>query len=239
MRLAADAGVPVPEVLLLDTEGKWLGTPSIVMSNSGRPVFLPDNLERWVRGLAGAMKSVHRVMPETYDLSYLNPRGSDYVARELSPPAGSDPGDSLAKECYEVLRSRIEEINWLPLCLVHFDFWPGNVLWRRNRVSAIVDWPSARPGDLRFDLAQCRLDIALLLGTRAADSFLDAYAADLSVPLQHLWFFDLFLGLRALAHFEDWWMPAYRDLGLPLTSEDVAGRAREFLQVALKKAKST
>jgi aminoglycoside phosphotransferase (APT) family kinase protein len=69
---------------------------------------------------------------------------------------------------------------------VHFDFWPGNVLWRRNRVSAIVDWSSARPGDLRFDVAQCRLDIALLLGTQAADSFLDAYAAGLAEPYKYL-----------------------------------------------------
>jgi aminoglycoside phosphotransferase (APT) family kinase protein len=239
MRVAADAGVPVPEVLLLDSSGALLGSSAILMSYAGRPVFEPSDLDRWFHGFAEAMHLVHRVKPQTHDLSHLKAKGLGYISEKLSEGIELKQEDPLTKEGIEVLRQRLEDIEWLPPCLVHFDFWPGNVLWHRNKVSAIIDWSSARSGDPRFDVAQCRLDIALLMGVEAADRFLDAYNAGLPGPLHHLWFFDLFLGLRAMAHYEDWWMPAYHDMRLPLTSEIVAQRAREFVQAALGQAKAT
>ena len=30
-----------------------------------------------------------------------------------------------------------------PPCLVHLDYWSGNILWENDEISAIVDWEEA------------------------------------------------------------------------------------------------
>jgi hypothetical protein len=65
---------------------------------------------------------------------------------------------------------------------------------------------------------------------------LDAYEAELGGRLSDLWFFDLFLGLRPFAHFEEWWLPAYVDLGLESPPAVADERLREFMTGALSRA---
>jgi aminoglycoside phosphotransferase (APT) family kinase protein len=116
------------------------------------------------------------------------------------------------------------------------DFWPANVLWQAGRVSAIIDWSPAKVGDRRLDVAQCRIEVMLLHGSSAAQELLDAYEAELGGRLSDLWFFDLFLGLRPFAHFEEWWLPAYVDLGLESPPAVADERLREFMTGALSRA---
>jgi len=111
------------------------------------------------------------------------------------------------------------------------------VLWQDGRVSAIIDWSPAKVGDRRLDVAQCRIEVMLLSGVDAAQQLLDAYESDLGGHLSDLWFFDLFLGLRPLAHFEEWWLPAYVDLGIEISPEIVDERMREFMSGALSRAR--
>jgi Ser/Thr protein kinase RdoA (MazF antagonist) len=58
----------------------------------------------------------------------------------------------------------------LPEVLVHGDFHPGNVLWRRGVVSRVVDWQAACTGPAVIDVAQCRVNL-LTIGTDAAERF--------------------------------------------------------------------
>ena len=58
----------------------------------------------------------------------------------------------------------------LPQVLVHGDFHPSNVLWRRGRVSGVVDWQAARAGPAVTDVAHCRVNL-LTLGAGAAERF--------------------------------------------------------------------
>jgi thiamine kinase-like enzyme len=56
------------------------------------------------------------------------------------------------------------------MVLVHRDFHPGNVLWRRGAVSGVVDWQAACTGPAAADVAHCRVNL-LTIGTDAADRF--------------------------------------------------------------------
>ena len=38
----------------------------------------------------------------------------------------------------------------VPLVYQHGDFWSGNILWHRGRVSGVIDWEHAKPGSLPF-----------------------------------------------------------------------------------------
>jgi aminoglycoside phosphotransferase (APT) family kinase protein len=238
MSLLRDAGVPVPAPMLLDAEGNLLGTPSIVMSYAGEVVMQPDDRAEWLQGLSQAMRKLHSVTPTRFDLSHLQRFDREAVAEEigegLRPKSGSD---NIARQALNALSKHLSRVEWLDPCLLHMDFWPANVLWQAGRVSAIIDWSPAKVGDRRLDVAQCRIEVMLLYGLSAAQELLDAYEAELGGRLSDLWFFDLFLGLRPLAQFQEWWLPAYVDLGLEISPAVADERMREFMTLALSRAR--
>ena len=43
-------------------------------------------------------------------------------------------------------------------CFIHRDFHPGNLLWRRRRLTGVVDWESASVGPPDVDVGHCRLN---------------------------------------------------------------------------------
>jgi aminoglycoside phosphotransferase (APT) family kinase protein len=45
-----------------------------------------------------------------------------------------------------------------PSVLVHYAFWPGNVLWSDEKISGVADWPGAVNGPAGFDVGGCRHD---------------------------------------------------------------------------------
>jgi len=52
----------------------------------------------------------------------------------------------------------------------HRDFHPGNVLWRRGRVTGVVDWASASIGPACIDVGHCRANL-FPYGLDVADRF--------------------------------------------------------------------
>jgi Phosphotransferase enzyme family len=54
--------------------------------------------------------------------------------------------------------------------LVHRDYHPGNVLWRRGTVSGVVDWQAICTGPGVIDVAHCRVNL-LTFGTGTARQF--------------------------------------------------------------------
>jgi aminoglycoside phosphotransferase (APT) family kinase protein len=59
--------------------------------------------------------------------------------------------------------------------LLHGDFWPGNVLFVNQTISALIDWEDAMIGDPAVDLANARLELLLLFGDDAAAHFTAEY----------------------------------------------------------------
>ena len=42
---------------------------------------------------------------------------------------------------------------------IHRDFHPGNVLWKRRRLTGIVDWQAASIGPRSVDIGHCRANL--------------------------------------------------------------------------------
>ncbi len=74
----------------------------------------------------------------------------------------------------------------LPGVFIHRDFHPGNVLWRRGRVSGLVDWEAAALGPPVVDVAHCRVNLLEHGGLTAADRFTEAWER-LSGLTHHPW----------------------------------------------------
>jgi aminoglycoside phosphotransferase (APT) family kinase protein len=234
LQLLAKAGIPAPQPLLLDADGAYLGAPTMVLSYiPGRSFFYHSDEASWVDGLAIALADVHRVTPERFDLTTLRPF-KPYPGRldlERIKPAGP-----LAIQAYKVLTAQSDAATPESSCLVHVDYWPGNTVWFRGRLAAIIDWGSACLGDPRADVSQCRSDLVVSHGLETADAFLRSYEAVAPHPMRDLWYVDAFMGLRALLYYEKW-LEGYHDAGLRhLKPADVKARIEAFVRRALDEA---
>jgi aminoglycoside phosphotransferase (APT) family kinase protein len=121
-----------------------------------------------------------------------------------------------------------------PPVLAHYDFHPGNTLWRRGRLTGVVDWLSAASGWASADVAYCRLDLTLQLGAEVGDRFAAAYSAVVGRPREHAIAWDAAAALRALPA-PGGWLRGYHDLGRgDLTLPTVEARLDAFIASALR-----
>ena len=164
LRVAESVRVPTPLLLAADPAGGETGVPAVLMSRlPGRVQWWPSDIDRWLERLAGVLPHIHAAP--------LPPPG---VLRRFAPyPQASYRPPGWAR--YPAVWERAAEISQgpaplLPTVLLHRDFHPGNVLWRRGAVSGVVDWPGACTGPAVADVAHCRVNL-LTAGTDAAGRF--------------------------------------------------------------------
>jgi aminoglycoside phosphotransferase (APT) family kinase protein len=228
----AKTDFPAPRPLILDAEGGPFGAPTVVMTRvPGRPECAPRDLSDYLQQMAQTLADLHNL--STQGLDFLSNQ-RDMVNRTLGSPKETD--DPLQRAVWEAARAA-----W-PLAsqsqqrvLVHGDYWPGNILWRRGRLVGLVDWEQPRLGEPTKDVATCRGDLWVLFGRAAADEFLDRYVAAGGQPVNELRFWELLISTWAVPEMPDWAV-AYRVLGRPDLTADVATpRIREFAQAALSR----
>jgi aminoglycoside phosphotransferase (APT) family kinase protein len=153
LSVAESVFVPTPSLLATDPAGGEAGAPAVLMSRlPGRVEWWPADIDRWLRGLAGVLPHIHSSPPP--------PAG---VLRRFAPyPQTSYRPPDWAR--YPAVWERAAEISQgpvpaLPAVLLHRDFHPGNVLWRRGAVCGVVDWAGACTGPAVADVAHCRVNL--------------------------------------------------------------------------------
>lgn len=200
--------VSAPEVLLVDAEGRWLGSPAMVVTClPGGPAPFSRWVE-WGPRLVEAMAAVHAVAPVVDGEPWL-------TGWQRGEPPQSLVRDPWVERVWPVISANREALAASGGdALVHHDLHPGNTLWSRGKVSGIVDWPMAGRGFPAYDRAYLRLDVSIALGLDAGD----AIGAGGDHPA-----WDLVVGLRALPD-PALWVTSYVELGIPITVAE--GRAR-------------
>ncbi|MDQ3811321.1 MAG: phosphotransferase, partial [Chloroflexota bacterium] len=119
--------------------------------------------------------------------------------------------------------------------LLHGDFWPGNTIWFRQRLTGVIDWELARLGDAARDVATCRCDLAVLFDLATADLFARLYEAATGAAVPNLPFWDVYSSTSALWYMSDW-VRAYQMLGRrDLTADQARGRVAVFAEAALER----
>jgi aminoglycoside phosphotransferase (APT) family kinase protein len=184
-----------------DLDGRWSKSPtSLISCLDGQPDITPTDPREWARELGRALGAVHSVpaerlaeLPSVFDRS----GGS----REIL-------GGPLAAE----VRSRWPEVVTSPEVFTHCDYWSGNVVWRDERLTGIVDWSSGSRGPRGFDLGWCRLDLVLLFDEQIADDFLAAYEAGTGQAVGEIRLWDCWAVARS-ADGVGSWAPNYQPLG--------------------------
>jgi len=195
------AGLAVPVPCSLDTSGKVLPTPYLVLEYvEGATASAPPDLDDTIRQLADYLAHVHRVDLSTPALAFLPRHDEGYGPR----PAELDTSLQEGR-----IRDALEAA-W-PLAhgnepvLLHGDFWPGNVLWQDGRIVAVVDWEDAGIGDPLADVGNARLELLWAFGRDAMQQFTDAYHARMpGVDLAGLPYWDLCAALRPAGKLAEW-----------------------------------
>jgi aminoglycoside phosphotransferase (APT) family kinase protein len=234
LQLLEQAEVPASKPVLLDADGAYFGVPALVLSYiPGRSFIEHRNEGTWVDGLAQALVRVHSVTPQRFDVTWLRRLKA---AREQLNDNRDRISTPLERETYAMLEKHLDAVTPLEPCLVHDDYWPGNTVWFRGRLAAVIDWGDAGIGDPRTDVSQCRTDLVFSHGVATADAFQRCYEAASPRPLPDMWYFDALLGLRALLNYPKW-LEGYHDAGMRhLELADVGARLEAFVRRALDEA---
>ena len=152
LEVAAIANLPTPELIAVDPAGEAVGVPAVLMTLlPGDVVWDPKGPVRWLRRLAEALPEIHQVEETNPGLG----RYFNYEQESYEPPRwASDP--SMWERAIEIFHGPILDRD---RCFVHRDYHPGNVLWRRGRITGVVDWQSACTGPPSIDIAHCRANL--------------------------------------------------------------------------------
>jgi aminoglycoside phosphotransferase (APT) family kinase protein len=209
LKLLKTHGIPVPQPLYLDDKGKLLGTPGIVTRYvAGELVVPPSNPPAdspgWVRALATMLTRIHSIFCDSTVQSFLLDANAEatWFARSKAVPdyMKAHPDGALV---WKTVRDRLPDLQPVSPALVHIDYWPGNILWDQDRITAVVDWEEAAYGDPGIDVAYCRMQLALDGMDQAADEFLAVYEADMG-PVANLGFWELAAAARPMLNPVGW-----------------------------------
>jgi aminoglycoside phosphotransferase (APT) family kinase protein len=157
------AGLPVPQPLHLDADGRDLGAPGFLMTeiSGGRaaspiePAPYGDSAERTGADLFTALGRLHALRPDAADHAAIPvqdaaARLAHWKAEIAAHPLRPEP---IAAAACRWLEARLPSPSGPP-ALVHGDFRSGNFLVDgENRLLAILDWEMAHVGDPMEDLA--------------------------------------------------------------------------------------
>lgn len=233
LRFLFDVGFAAPEPLLLDADGgAFDAAPTLVMARlPGRPVGAPRDLDDFLRTLACTLAELHALPVDRIDFL---PEQRVATTRALDREAPDAADDSLLTSLLQAARAGwpAAQVN-ARRRIVHGDFWPGNVLWSRSRLSGVIDWELPSLGEPTRDVATCRGDLSVLFGLTAADQFRAYYQAASPEPVRDAAFWDVLVSVWAVAEMSDW-VVGYHGIGrTDVVPDQAQHRIRAFAEAAL------
>jgi aminoglycoside phosphotransferase (APT) family kinase protein len=198
------AGLPVSSPIYLDTSCEIFPTPYIVVEYvDGAPEVAPSDLTDLTNQLAAQLARIHTISPSTTALPVLPDQQAIFTHLLAAGMHSSD-----APDIELAIRTTLHPLWPLPQhnasVLLHGDLWPGNIIWKDNRLAAIIDWEDARIGDPLGDLANTRLELLWAYGVDAMHAFTNRYAAITSINAANLPYWDLCAALRPAAKVSEW-----------------------------------
>jgi aminoglycoside phosphotransferase (APT) family kinase protein len=166
----AGTAVPAPELVSTSDGSETDGFPALLMTRVPGHVHLtPRDPDAWLRQIAMVLPHVHAI---AIDAQPWEPALDEARPR---PPW-------IAPKTWDAAQAVLAQPPPTPresqYSFVHNDYQHFNVLWRRERLTGLVDWtfPCIGPSDV--DVAHCRLNLAVLFSPEWAERFRLAYEAE-------------------------------------------------------------
>jgi aminoglycoside phosphotransferase (APT) family kinase protein len=174
LEMLAAAAVPVPHPIYADESGTILPTPYLVLEFiDGHVVEQPPDLTSFVQQLADALVRIH-LSGILQRAAFLRNTEEGFSTRIRKQP--ENPDEPLSESG---IRAGLAKAWPLPRrnqpTVVHGDFWPGNTLWKRDKLVSVIDWEDAGIGDPLIDLANGRCELSMAFDLEAAHTFTERY----------------------------------------------------------------
>lgn len=225
LEAATAAGVPAPNVLAVRTDGD---RPLLLISAIDAASTIPaESRTVRLRALGRAAARIHTVpAPRGLPRRTRPIETVDFAAlRRLSEP------DPLLRKAEEAMAST-EPTS--ASGFVHGDLWQGNVLWKRDKVAAIIDWDCAGVGPAGVDFGSLRCDAALCYGMPAADEVLAGWQEEAGRAPDDVAYWDVVAALSTPPDL-GWFVAAIGGQGRSdLSRDDLRERRDEYLDAALR-----
>ena len=227
-------GIPVAAPRLFDDSHELLPQAYVVLDHvPGGTRFVVDDPVPLARRMAESLAQIHRLPIDEIPFSDLPDhvdRMTNWILRDLE----RRPLDESLRE--SLVRPQLEA-HWPPppseRCVVHADFFPGNIIWDGEAIAAVIDWESAGLGDPMADVASTRLDLWWIHGRPACDAFTETYLATTGREPVTLPVWDLLASLRP-AGAVSVWASDMEDFGRPdVTAGTMRAVQHDFVDDAL------
>lgn len=216
LRLLRRHGIPVPPPLLLDADGSLLGLPGIVTAFlPGKQIEPPFDAPRWGRMAAVNARMLARIHQTPFNDADKPFLMNDDVEVAWFIKEGAIPNYMRADPDGEMIWHLVND-HWRQRKLTrprfqHTDYWSGNILWRGDEVSAVVDWEEAGYGDPACDVAYARMEYFLEGLPGAAETFLKVYQAETGWDLPNLPISELAASVRPMTDPAGWFTRPYME----------------------------
>ncbi|MGH3390273.1 MAG: aminoglycoside phosphotransferase family protein [Actinomadura sp.] len=224
LRAVADAGLAAPEPIAADADGRGSdGHPAILMTRlPGRLDVTPADPEGWLRQIAAMAVRIHGLQVAAGPF-----RSRIDAAAPVIPASATRP--AVWEAAFGILRQRASEH---ATCFIHRDFQPFNLLWRRGRLTGVVDWAGSCTGPADFDAGHCRLNLAVLFGADWAERLRLAYEAEAGRAIDPWW--DLY---AVTAYSDEWrtFIPVQVAGRAPVDVDGMTGRVERLLDAIMRR----
>jgi hypothetical protein len=222
LRAVHDSGLPAPEPIAVDPDGREAdGHPAILMTRlPGRVDVTPADPEAWLRQMAAMAVRIHDVQVSAPPFRSRIDAPAPVVPSSATRPA-------VWEAAFGILRQQPHEPG---TGFIHRYFQHFNLLWRRGRLTGVVDWATSCTGPADFDVGHCRLNLAVLFGADRAERLRLAYEAEAGRAVDPWW--DLY----AITAYSDAWRRVIMLQVAGRTPVDTAGmtsRVEDLLETTL------
>lgn len=227
LSVAGRSGLPVPTLLAADPVGVWFGRPALVMSRvPGRADLSPRNAQSYVADVADALARIHAV-----------PMNEVGVLRTHGPSSWTISGPVqdglLPRGLMEQVHAAIGGLSEIAAnegsTFCHGDFHPGNLLWRRGRLTGVIDWSQACTSVRWWELAYMRIELAVLTDWDVATDLQRQYQERVGLDSPHQARWDLF-HVQTGHKWAHTWIDGWREQGR--TDLDLEQVAKRFAAIA-------
>lgn len=225
LRFLHAAGLPVPAPVQVEED--LFPAPALVTGFvEGESVLEPGRVSHLAEQLADFLLRLHALTVPPEVAAFL----------PSSPGPGPRPAvldDPLSEgHIRNVLEGRWPPPSPHPPALLHGDFWPGNVLWCAERITAVIDWEDAALGDPLADVANARLELLFFFGLETMEAFTAHHRTRSGLDFSALPLWDLRAALRPAGKLAGWGL----DEG---TGRTLQLRHARFVEAALRELGET
>lgn len=218
------SNLPLPEAIHIDTSLKYFPKPFMIMSFIDGKSFEPEDLDfSWMKKVSNLLNDIRSI--EISNLPKL--------------PIRVDPLDSLLEYLpdekeWRKVRKYLKSIGKSKFIgeykFLHGDFWPGNILWKKNEIIGLIDWEYAAIGDPMSDIAVASLELRYKYGLKGVEIFQTLCTNYIDIDSKRLSLWLIYVSASTLKYIREWRLPKERKALMIREAKATIHESFNFLQ---------